>query len=589
MKIHSIEVQNIKGIAQLNLVSEITPNKVNIFVAPNGFGKSSFAIAFKYLTESKIDLTEKHLHNKNQSLNPVIRIEVSDNHVKQILIADHTKNEIRDIYDVFVINSQLKAAGTVKRFGGINVSKFTLDIESTILYDKIPAKAVFEYKKSKLNAEFGSNSKVLGNIQQYINIPRLLSKILGEVNIEELKLARTRKPISEFLTQINSVKGKEEGVLNYLENEIDDFLKSNYELEKLTNIILELNFSEYETKAKCFLFAWQLIKVLHSQTRAQISKVFNYNDYLSFSEYTSRFIADFNTTRFEIKPKAEKGKLIIDWPKADEISNGQRDILNFVALLLKARLNFSKQNQILVIDEVFDYLDDANLLSFQYFLTNLIEHAASRDINLFPILLTHLDPNFFNHFCFSDGKLKVFYLKEFNVDQGLNLHNIIYNRENPEIKSELDQYFFHFHPNHIDISKKFEKAGLVKEWGDTKKFLRKIYREVENYLDDKKYDPIAICFALRKIIEMKVYNLITNSTHKNSFLNVHGTKNKLLYAQNNLGVKVPETFFLLGIIYNTSLHLFNNQNITNALAFKLENLTIKKLIRETCKGKPSKG
>jgi hypothetical protein len=246
-------------------------------------------------------------------------------------------------------------------------------------------------------------------------------------------------------------------------------------------------------------------------------------------------------------------------------------------------LSLNKQNQILVIDEVFDYLDDANLLSFQYFLTNLIDHSARRNINLFPILLTHLDPNFFNHFCFSDGKLKVFYLKEFNVEQGVNLHKIIYKRENPEIKNELDNYFFHFHPDHIDITEKFEKAGLVKEWGDSKKFVRKIYREVTNYLDDKRYDPIAICFALRKIIEMKVFNRITNTIHQKSFLNVHGTKNKLLFAQNNLGIKVPETFFLLGIIYNTSLHLFNYQNISNALAFKLENLTIKNLISETFK------
>jgi hypothetical protein len=583
MKIHSIEVQNIKGISYLNHVAELSPNKVNILVAPNGFGKSSFAIAFKYLTESKIVLAEKHLHNKNQSLCPLIRLEINDTQGKQILTANQEKNEIRDLFDVFVINSQLKAAGTVKRFGGINVSKFSIDIESTILYEKIPAKSEFEYKKSKLNNLFGANSKVLRNISNYINDPRLFSKILNEINLEELKLARTRKPISDFLKLINNVKGKEENVLEFIDNEIDNFLRNNPEVKKLTNLILELNFRDYETNTQCFLFAWQIINVIHPQTRAQITKVSNYNDFLSFSDDTARFISDFNTTRFIIKPKADKGKLIIEWPKADEISNGQRDILNFVALLLKARLSLNKQNQILVIDEVFDYLDDANLLSFQYFLTNLIDHSARRNINLFPILLTHLDPNFFNHFCFSDGKLKVFYLKEFNVEQGVNLHKIIYKRENPEIKNELDNYFFHFHPDHIDITEKFEKAGLVKEWGDSKKFVRKIYREVTNYLDDKRYDPIAICFALRKIIEMKVFNRITNTIHQKSFLNVHGTKNKLLFAQNNLGIKVPETFFLLGIIYNTSLHLFNYQNISNALAFKLENLTIKNLISETFK------
>jgi hypothetical protein len=227
-------------------------------------------------------------------------------------------------------------------------------------------------------------------------------------------------------------------------------------------------------------------------------------------------------------------------------------------------------------------LDDANLISFQYFLTDLIEKASLRGINLFPILLTHLDPNFFNHFCFSDGKLKVLYIKEFNVDQSVNLHKLIYNREDISVKNELDEYFFHFNPNQIDIQDKFEALGLVKEWGDTNKFHRKIYREVNNYLDGNKYDPLAICFALRKVIEMKVYNSITDSALQQAFLKVHGTKNKLLYAQ-SFGVQIPETFFLLGIIYNTSLHLYNGQIITNALAYKLENLTIKKLINETCR------
>lgn len=59
MKIKSIEIINIKGLSRLHHNSELIPNKVNIFVAPNGFGKTSFGIAFKYLDNSKIELIEK--------------------------------------------------------------------------------------------------------------------------------------------------------------------------------------------------------------------------------------------------------------------------------------------------------------------------------------------------------------------------------------------------------------------------------------------------------------------------------------------------------------------------------------------------
>ncbi|MFP5438833.1 MAG: hypothetical protein ACLGH8_13690 [Bacteroidia bacterium] len=577
MKITAIEIENIKGIANLTLNAELLPNKVNIFVAPNGFGKTSFGIGFKSLNSPKIELDEKHLHNGDIRNLPVIKLEVTDTAGSRLLVADNTKNQIRDDFDVFVINSQLKASGTVQRYGGRTISRFSLDIQPTILVEKVPGQANFDYKKTVLNQSFGANSKVLVNVNGIIHNPVLLRRILTQVNLNELKLGRTLNPLQTFLDQINGVNGVANNILQYIDQNVAAFLESNAEINKLTRIINGMKFPGQETLAKSFLIAWQLIKLFHPMTKTQVEKVFNYCDFLEYSEYTTRLISDFNTTRFRIAPIVEKKKLVVNWPKAHEISNGQRDILNFVALLLKARLDLNKQNQILVIDEVFDYLDDANLISFQYFLTDLIDRAVQRGINLFSILLTHLDPNFFNHFCFSDGKLKVLYLKEYNIDQSLNLHKIIYNREEPTIKAELDEYFFHYNPQQIDIQNKFDALGLVKEWGDTNKFHKKIYREVNNYLDRKKYDPLAICFALRKVIEMKVYNLFQNAVQKDAFLKVHGTKNKLLYAQ-SLGIVIPETYFLLGIIYNTSLHLYNGQNITNSLAFKLENLTIRQLI-----------
>ncbi len=56
MKIKSIEIKNVKGIGNHTFQLDLIPNKPNILVAPNGFGKSSFGIAFDSLYRNKIEL-----------------------------------------------------------------------------------------------------------------------------------------------------------------------------------------------------------------------------------------------------------------------------------------------------------------------------------------------------------------------------------------------------------------------------------------------------------------------------------------------------------------------------------------------------
>ena len=44
MVINSITIENVKGIERLEIKQTIQPNRPNILVAPNGFGKSSIAM-----------------------------------------------------------------------------------------------------------------------------------------------------------------------------------------------------------------------------------------------------------------------------------------------------------------------------------------------------------------------------------------------------------------------------------------------------------------------------------------------------------------------------------------------------------------
>ena len=67
--ITNIKIENIKGFGITNnsFDLEIKPRKVNILVAPNGFGKSSITAAFNSLAKGKIKVEEVNMHKKEHN------------------------------------------------------------------------------------------------------------------------------------------------------------------------------------------------------------------------------------------------------------------------------------------------------------------------------------------------------------------------------------------------------------------------------------------------------------------------------------------------------------------------------------------
>jgi hypothetical protein len=225
-------------------------------------------------------------------------------------------------------------------------------------------------------------------------------------------------------------------------------------------------------------------------------------------------------------------------------------------------------------------LDIYNIYLLKYYISTFIDEMKKQKRRIFPILLTHLDPLFFNHFCFNETKIKVNYLKEINIKSNQNILKIIYKREDPSIKNMVDAYYFHYHPsiNTIDLTSEFTALKLNVDWAKPEKFFKTINREIRRYLiENETFDPLAICFGVRIQIEKLVYDKITDLANKTKFIDTNGTKNKLYFAQ-SIGIHLPETYFLLGIIYNTSLHLSEGQDISKPLGLKLENGTIKQMI-----------
>ena len=62
--INVIEIEHIKGIQLKRFELDIQPNKPSLLVAPNGFGKSSFATAFNSMNSRRIVLAEENYHEE---------------------------------------------------------------------------------------------------------------------------------------------------------------------------------------------------------------------------------------------------------------------------------------------------------------------------------------------------------------------------------------------------------------------------------------------------------------------------------------------------------------------------------------------
>ena len=93
-------------------------------------------------------------------------------------------------------------------------------------------------------------------------------------------------------------------------------------------------------------------------------------------------------------------------------------------------------------------------------------------------------------------------------------------------------------------------------------------------------DVFAICLRNKnKEIEEIAYNKLQNHDAQNAFLTTHKTRSKLENAE-GMGIVSPESHYLLGIIYNEGMHWKDNQDNVSPIASKLENLTIKKLIKD---------
>lgn len=576
-KIKSIKIDKVKGIDTMTFDLELIPNKPSILVAPNGFGKSSLTAAFSKLNGNGIKLDKDTFYQNDENNKPKLAITiVNDDNSETTLTAEENVNTLKNEFDIFVINNQLIPKHKKQTFAGNTIVSSSIEVAPITLIDKIPTKETIDYGVAAVKIAFGTNGKVLPNISHCLANPKLIAELVFTVDLGKFDGLKVNATIAKFVGDINLLIGTSNQILATATATLLDELKQKGNLTPIVDLLDKHN-SGLATEIEKYIAAIQIVD-LYKKDKKKFSETGKYFDYLNEkAAYEYRFQA-FNATWKNIKPKEVEGALIVDFPKANQISNGERDVITFIALLIRFRRKFRKQNAILIIDEVFDYLDDANLITAQYYITQMIADFKKDGGKFFPLILTHLNPYYFKNFCFKDQK--IYYLNKFIANINRPIEKVIFNRENSLIKNNLGCYFLHHHTGNIDIEADFVTLGLAPALGKSDDFKTAVSAEATKYLKGKTtYDPISVCLAIRLKVEEKVFASLNTQDDRDAFLITHNTVNKLNLAEEK-GVDLPDTYYLLGVLYNDIAHIRPNTDYATPIISKLNNRVINNLINK---------
>lgn len=581
MTIKRIAIENVKGIGNQDFPLNIIPNKPSLLVAPNGFGKSSFAIAFSSLNSARIKLSEENFHLDDQSNKPKITLEVDNSGTVETLIADENSNDISGRFDIHVLGNRLKPKANKRNMGGFTSVSARLEIDEIILVNRIPSKVGFNYKVSSARQEFGANGKVLDNISDLLSNPAITDEVIAlEQLLNKFDGKRIQRNIENIKKAINAQSGSAQTIRDWAAS---NTLQDLEQIEPIRVVADILNHIDPPPAARIdeLLCAYQLC-MLYKNDKKLFKDACKYNSYLRDKASYQHVLNSFDTTWKSVSPAEHGGKLVVKFPEALHISNGQRDSLSFAAWLQKVASNTGNREMILVIDEVFDYLDDANLVAVQYYISNLIKDRKAAGLKTYPLILTHLNPLYFRNFTFKDQK--VYFLKTCQPKINVHFKKLIVKREDSSISPNVDRFHLHFNPGTINLRNEFKALGLKETWGDSVKFHNHTEAEWNKYISNSDdYDPFAVCCYVRVKIEESVYNKIVDQNLQTQFINENGTRKKLELVE-AAGVPVEDTLFLLGVIYNEGMHIKEYVDNSSPIVAKLENITIKKMLVESING-----
>ena len=573
--ISNITVKNIKGFSDRDnsIDVDIKSGKINILVAPNGYGKSSITAAFKSLTKTKIKVEKEDIYKENEQLDTSLSITEDGN----TYTADQNKNELANHFKVAVVNSRLVAKAIGRNMGTFHPVQGYLGINDFEIIHKIPTNCVILYSIQNIRSSFGKDGKVLPNISSLLVNNAFLSQ-LDDIysDLDKLSAKNRQDNINEIIQIINELHGTVENIINIFNIRSLDKLKQDSSYSNVVELIKK--HIDDTTEPKLFLYFYQIQKIYLGDKKMVKAKV-QRAKYELFKQAFDNNLAIIGKTWKDIHTMEHKGSLIIKMPNATNISYGQRDVLTLSIELLKIKSEIKDGCKlILIIDEVFDYLDPVNMTIVQYYFSQLVEEYRQKCI-LYPIIMTHLSPDYFNNYTFSPRRMNIVYLQKDYIQPNVNIKRLLVKREEETIKDDIAKFLLHYNKGEINQRENFKLLRLAETWGEGTTFLEHLINEVNKYLrKEADYDPYSVCIALRIRIEKRVYEKLPTEDKKREFIQTHKTKAKLEFAENILG-ELPDIYFILGIIYNDAGHL-KDENSEKPVVYRLNNLIIQNMISE---------
>lgn len=580
MTIKSIKIKNVRGIDEIEISSPVFHNKPNILVAPNGFGKSSIATAFKnaaHQTSIKMPSRDRHRHNDDALAEIVIELDGTERGSVLSVTETARTNEIRKKFDIHVISDLRRVKAHSRKIGGYSKPEGRIVIDP-IEICSVPPSIKSPYKKAEVSRQLGCPKKLVPDLSTTLFCsPTFVLK--ADHVLQDIKAIRKPRNWSKM----EAVAKK---AASFLEGENNDVLTSISSLvadcAPLADMLAIAEEASSLSNIDAFLAVYQLGLLTppgDDSLRSYIKRL----RYKELKESLARLLADLGTAWKAARVHERGGKLIVIMPDPEHISNGQRDVLLLACMLHMVRSSDTRKKAILVIDEVFDYLDDANLIVAQYFVSKLISESKLEKREIYVILLTHLDPKFFKNYVFSNQHV-IYLNNERPLASPPAMKKMLAARSDPKVSSEtrdgIAKYLLHYFPGGFNLSPGLgEIKGCRPTWGEPGRFARYVAEEFGKFNAGLECDPLAICAATRRAVEALAYLQLGDEDDKHAFIESHKTIAKLQFAAAR-GAVVPEAHYLLRIIFDDGLHWRPERDNLVAIAGKLSNPILKTMIVE---------
>lgn len=476
---------------------------------------------------------------------------------------------------------------TNRRVGPRVLSQTKMSVQQCVLYEKVPATVHLDYSVTAERQKYASILRGrMDNLAEAFKSYEFLSELLScDAAFKTTEGSRYAAAVNDFFKGVISLETGIGGDIS--EDEVLSYISSVKPLSSIKEILDRW----YPEKGNIsnYLNAIQVNRFIEKR-RGDIKGAVSYLRFRKIKDDINEMLPLLNRTRYGVEAKVRNHQLVVDFPDWDEASNGEIDVLQLCVALFRARTKFGeKENALLLIDEVFDYLDDANLLVAQHFLLEMIKQFKNPGKNLYVVILTHLDPGLFKSFRFKNFHTSYIPNSGDDTVKGcLNRLLVDRNRcqkELPDIFNSVSSHYLHF----SDCEKVSEgvleyiaKQGIVGGLKSPSSFRSEMEAKLGDYFSGKPFAPSEVCCGIRLAVERLSYERLA-ADDKPGFLKINtGTEDRLRYASEH-GVEVPETFHLLGSIYNSCMHLSGRPGETELVQRELGNNIIRHMIEASLK------